>query len=312
VTVAPTADQLYLHDQAMTTWAQNNFVIEGRTTQLLFATPRRAFVEVTTGQVVDNRTLKLPRVSVQRLDSLNDPSRYNSNRIRHLGWLNPPLKRQKIGASYPVPIVLPYQIDLWTSWSKDMNLWEQMLLSQFASGYTYQSIRPDDVWRDKSYIVFLDGGIVNNSDLEPGTEGERQIRKTVNLRAECRIYPTDYSKNYVVKRAEAAWIDKDDGVTEYDRSYLPPLESLGTGDGSTVVFSGTLDRPPVLPHTAVIQTVISGTTEVVNDDGSGNWDLSGRVSAGSIDYVSGAWAITFSAPPDAAVSITITYFTDLS
>jgi hypothetical protein len=191
-----------------------------------------------------------------------------------------------------------------------MNLWERFIFEAFAPQYLYLRIRPNDVFGWKIYIVFLDGPIRNNSDLEPG-EGEREIRKTVTLRAECWFFPDTFELPYVVKRIEAGIYDYEQPSTQYDRSFLPPLETLALGNGAQTHFTGTLQRPPVLPHTPILQTVITGTTEIVADNGSGGW-VGERVLSGSLDYASGNYSITFKAPPGLNEPITITYFTDLS
>jgi len=304
-------DQLLLYDQAVLTWLQDNFVplLEGRNVQLVVATPRKAFAEATTGRLIDERTRTLPRISVQRLDPENDPTRYNRSRIRRLGWCNPTQDPQShlLGSKFPAPVIIPYQIDLWTRFVKEMNLWERYIIEAFSPSYMYLRIRPNDVWGWKLYSVFWDGAINNNSDLEP-EEGDRQIRKTITIRCECWMFPDVFDRTPVVKRVEVEWLDSADSSL-YDRSFIPPLETLGTGTGAQVTFSGTLARPPVLKHAAVIQTVIGGTTEIVHDNGSGGW-VGTRVSGGSIDYSTGTWSITFTAAPDAGEDVTITYFTD--
>lgn len=305
-------DQFLLYDQALLTWIRDNMfpLLPGRTPQLTIATQRKAFAEVTTGQLLNERTLIVPRISVQRLDSVNDPSRFNSNPIRRLGWAYSASgeQRQLIKGKFPTPINIPYQIDMWTRFTKEMNLWERFIFDTFSPQYAYLRIRPNDVWGWKMYIVFLDGPVRNNSDLEPAEE-EREIRKTVTLRAECWFFPDTFVIPYVVKRAEIGIYDYDQTSLQYDRSFLPPLELLGVGDGSQQTFSGTLSRPPVLKHTPMIQTVIAGTAEVVADNGSGGW-VGARVSAGSLVYSSGVYTITFAAPPDLNEQVTVTYFTD--
>ena len=81
-------DQLILYDQAMVTWLANNIapLAKGRVSgvaiapeaQILIATARKAYAEVTTGRVQDNETLTFPRISISRLDHIIDPLRYRS------------------------------------------------------------------------------------------------------------------------------------------------------------------------------------------------------------------------------------------
>lgn len=304
-------DQMLLYDQALVTWINNLLppLLKGRTTQILVATARKAYAEVTTARLADNETLTFPRIAVTRLDYVNDPNRFNSNRIRRLGWCSTPVNQALRSARYPAPVNISYQVDLWTRYAKEMNLWVQQLMFEFAPQYIYLQIRPDDVWQDKKYIVFLEGSIADNSDLEPG-EGERAIRRTFTVRAEAWVFDQAFLDVKVVKSLEFQWYDMDHG-TLYEFTFLPPKEVVGTGNPPQVTFTFTVPRPPILAHTFVLQTLIAGTIEHVQDDGAGNlWG--DRVSSGTLDYATGDVSITFTAAPDLGEDLTVTYFTDLS
>jgi len=79
-------------------------------------------------------------------------------------------------------------------------------------------------------------------------------------------------------------------------------ESLGSGDGSTTNFSGTLAHSPVVRNTV---TITAGSV-TATDDGDGNLTGSG-VSSGSIDYDTGDWDITYDTAPSNSTSITADY-----
>lgn len=79
-------------------------------------------------------------------------------------------------------------------------------------------------------------------------------------------------------------------------------ESLGTGDGSTTTFSGTLSNTPVVRQTL---TITAGSV-TATDDGSGSLSGTG-VSSGSINYDTGAWSITYDTAPADGTSITADY-----
>ena len=81
-------------------------------------------------------------------------------------------------------------------------------------------------------------------------------------------------------------------------------ESLSTGTGVAVTFSGTLSYYPVRPGTV---TITDGN-QVASDDGAGNMlgDLNGA-GANTINYATGAFSIRFAAAPDSGDAITADY-----
>jgi hypothetical protein len=190
-----------------------------------------------------------------------------------------------------------------------MNKVEQRVLFDFASELIYLSIRPDDVWQDKSYATFLDGPVSDNSELEPGDE-RRAIRKTVNLRCECWLFDQVFVPTPVVKSFEVEVLDADD-LTLYDTYYLPPIEVLATGDGSQTAFGPfDLNRPEIVENTVVVRTVIGSTLTNAQDDGAGNL-VGDHVSSGTVNYTTGELSITFSTAPDNGEDISVTYFKDV-
>jgi hypothetical protein len=66
-------------------------------------------------------------------------------------------------------------------------------------------------------------------------------------------------------------------------------DSLATGDGVTSNFTGSLYSPPVLQSSLLI----TDGSQIVEDDGAGLLTGDG---AGTIDYVTGAFNVTFTAP----------------
>jgi hypothetical protein len=77
-------------------------------------------------------------------------------------------------------------------------------------------------------------------------------------------------------------------------------ESLGTGDGVKTMFSGTLAQDQVKEKSL---TITAGA-QSVTDDGAGNLTGSG---SGTINYVSGAYSVTFSSAPTSGTAVTAAY-----
>ena len=85
-------------------------------------------------------------------------------------------------------------------------------------------------------------------------------------------------------------------------------EVIGSGDGSTTSFSGTLVHPPVVAGSITIHYTISSTAYTATDDGAGN--ISGTDCSGTINYSTGAWSLTFTTAPDSGTNITADYTVD--
>lgn len=82
-------------------------------------------------------------------------------------------------------------------------------------------------------------------------------------------------------------------------------ESVGTGDGAQTAFSVTLGYTPVRPKSVAI----TAGSVVAADDGNGN--IVGTGVTGTVDYVTGAVTVTFSAAPDADVAVMAQYRYDM-
>lgn len=82
------------------------------------------------------------------------------------------------------------------------------------------------------------------------------------------------------------------------------IQSIGTtGDGTTTTFSGTLANIPVLRNNVSFTTINNNDGGLeAHDDGEGN--IIGDVSSyGSIDYVTGAYSLTFTLAPKSGAAI---------
>jgi hypothetical protein len=82
-------------------------------------------------------------------------------------------------------------------------------------------------------------------------------------------------------------------------------EIIGTGDGGTTIFSGTLDHLEVEPNTLTI-TYMSGTQQTMTGTAGGTF-TGDVLPGGAIDYTTGVWSFECSAIPDDLTSIYATY-----
>ena len=76
---------------------------------------------------------------------------------------------------------------------------------------------------------------------------------------------------------------------------------VGTGDGTTTTFSGTLANIPVVAST------VSFTAGSVTGTDNGSGVISGTGVSGTINYTTGAWSLTYTTAPASAANITASY-----
>lgn len=88
---------------------------------------------------------------------------------------------------------------------------------------------------------------------------------------------------------------------EYVSAQIDNRQTIGTGDGSTKTFSGTLTDYPVAPKSVVVS---AGTVEGV-DDGCGR--ISGTGVSGTINYETGEISVTFTTAPGNGVAVKAAY-----
>lgn len=73
------------------------------------------------------------------------------------------------------------------------------------------------------------------------------------------------------------------------------VDNIATGDGTTSTFAGGLQNPPVIIGTLFITADDpTGTQQLVQDQGDGTLTGDGT---GTINYLTGAYSVTFSSPP---------------
>lgn len=94
----------------------------------------------------------------------------------------------------------------------------------------------------------------------------------------------------------------DDPLAVTDFSFRVVNEALGTGDGTTTTFTGTLASPPVESGSFTATDTVENFTD--NGDGTLTGSLGGF---GTLNYVTGAFLLVFNTAPSNMQAITGTY-----
>lgn len=89
-------------------------------------------------------------------------------------------------------------------------------------------------------------------------------------------------------------------------------ENWGTGNGATTNFTGTALNLPLRPGSVTITATVSAATVTGNDkDGDGKIYGAGIADGSTIDYVTGAYDITFTTAPDNTTQVNGNYSVNL-
>jgi len=91
----------------------------------------------------------------------------------------------------------------------------------------------------------------------------------------------------------------DYALVDWIKAGLIQETNIGTGDGGTATFSGTIPETPVIEKTVVIQAGVQNVT----DDGDGNLTGDG---IGTVDYETGAVSVTWGLPPNLGENVQVT------
>lgn len=90
------------------------------------------------------------------------------------------------------------------------------------------------------------------------------------------------------------------------------VDNIASGDGTTTAFTGGLQNPPVIPGTLFVSSVDSDdVTYVLQDDNDvtnfPNGTLSGDNGSGTINYLTGAYTLSYITAPSSSATIYAKY-----
>lgn len=141
------------------------------------------------------------------------------------------------------------------------------------------------------------GGVLTGTNISSGTVAEESISVTFSTAPDDT---TNITCTYTTKGFIQKLIDTVVGTTTTD--------SLGSGDGSTKSFSGTLTGLPAYGQ-AYITCTIGGTVYYIWDRGDGTWNTSPHVDStdSTLSYTTGAYSFTLFTAPDSGTAISITF-----
>ncbi len=157
-------------------------------------------------------------------------------------------------------------------------------------------LRMEDIYHNESGkkvqgLLHVKADQLQQHDIGVGEKGDPKVwlweaRLTVGLRP--------IPSSTIAERYKAYYFFKIPEL-EYDDADIAD-EKIGDGDGSTLLFTHTALKIPVKKSSVKIKYTISTTEYEATDDGAGV--ITGTNLSGTIDYETGAIALTFSTAPD--------------
>ena len=188
------------YDLAMREWLRAATVWNGRIVPVVFAAPLRAFSTyrqlLTDGMITpldppvdaDLNFAKppLPFISYTRGD-FKPGLRQNQNYpVRNIAFLDGTNKRRTGYTRYPMSVVIPYTVEIWTKTFQAQTFIVQRLLTQFWPKIAYWQVTTPFI--DNLLMPIKLGGISDTSQLEGGADGERSLRMTFSLEVEGQMF----------------------------------------------------------------------------------------------------------------------------
>lgn len=188
------------YDLAMAEWLRAATVWNGRFVPVVFAAPLRAFstyrTMLKTGQISpleppDDADLSfakppLPMISFTRGDFKPGPRQNQNFPVRNIAYVLDTKQRRTGYTRYPMSVLIPYSVEIWTKSIQAQAFLTQRVLSQFWPKIAYWYVQTPFI--EKLTMPIKLGGIADTSQLEGGQDGERQLRITFNLEVEGQMF----------------------------------------------------------------------------------------------------------------------------
>ncbi len=317
--MAAQPDQMLLYDTAVRQWVLDTFsnCIAGKSFNLMVGTPDRAFAQFVTptGLDPDGRP-PLPRAALTLGDPEIDPERFNPSTLRKLGYVdatNISIRQ----AEYPVPIRIPYSLNFWAEYRREMTLFMQELLKQFRFQYKYisvdlDSISPVPVYGTKLVGMFQEGAVVATGDVEPGNK-EKVSRRTFDFHLRAWIWDFNFTQKFSVREIVTRYYEDEDFTLLFETRSTPQTQTLVSGvDGVQTSFVVSVDPSflPIIKNTFLVDATVASVNVRGRDDGAGALnDPGGVLTAGTVNYDTGAVTLTYATAPDSGTDILVKYFT---
>jgi len=183
-----------VYDQGISDWLNRWAILNGNIVPHVFASPRRAFSSMRdllikygrlpADAVLDN--VPLPFISFRRGNISLNLKYWSRAPFRLLGWTDAS-KRYGLRTRSPQPVLIPYEIEIWSKYTQSDATLTDNLQREFMSNMSYMTVRHFEPYGEKRAAIRQDN-FVDNSELEGGTESEVTTRHTLSVVVEGLLF----------------------------------------------------------------------------------------------------------------------------
>lgn len=136
----------------------------------------------------DEKTVKLPAMSISRLGSEFDLTRWTKVGYRMLKWTED--GNRVLQSAHPIPLETQYQLDLWTKYRNTMNQLVHRVMLKFIGREVWLPVDLGEGFNIKRFPLKLSfGGPQELSDLELDETKDRTFRMAITFNAEIWFVP---------------------------------------------------------------------------------------------------------------------------
>lgn len=133
--------------------------------------------------IKDDKTVKLPAMSISRLGSEFDLTRWTKVGYRRLKWTED--GNRVLQSPHPIPLETQYQLDLWTKYRNTMNQLVHRVMLKFIGREVWLPVNLGEGFNVKRFPLKVSfGGPQELSDLELDETKDRTFRTAITFNAE--------------------------------------------------------------------------------------------------------------------------------
>jgi len=279
---------------------------------VIYAPPDRAMMETVSVRQNNTQRPQLPIVSLYQAGDIPVPAnKATTAKLRKLGY-SKAYSQNKLKirqGRHPVPVHIPYVLDVWAETAREARLLVQELVWLGGSNAEWLRVWAGTVFGWKVAYLNFGGTIGNNTNLEAlGRSEQRLVRYTLPFELQAWVFDPAVYETDTMRQVRLRIYSDTALTTLVEDLYYPRRQYMGDADGLLTTFSYNYGLPLQMWTVLVIGTV-AGVEVTGFDDGDGNIAGTG-ITSGTVNYVTGEVAVTFDTAPDNLTEVKAGYLVE--